>query len=41
MSGARIILTALKTLKRQNLQTALATLCVGGGQGASFLLEAN
>jgi acetyl-CoA C-acetyltransferase len=40
MSGARIVLTALKQLKRDNKKTALATLCVGGGQGASFLLEA-
>ena len=40
MSGARIVLTALKQLKKENKKTALATLCVGGGQGASFLLEA-
>ena len=40
MSGARIVLSALKQLKRENKQKALATLCVGGGQGASFLLEA-
>ena len=39
MSGARIVLTALKELKRRNNKLALATLCVGGGQGASFLLE--
>lgn len=41
MSGARIVLAALKELKRRKKQTALATLCVGGGQGASFILEAN
>ncbi|NQY22943.1 MAG: thiolase family protein [Campylobacteraceae bacterium] len=40
MSGARIVLSALKQLKRTNKKTALATLCVGGGQGAAFLLEA-
>jgi len=40
MSGARIVLTALKQLKKENKKRALATLCVGGGQGASFLLEA-
>jgi len=40
MSGARVVLTALKQLKRENKKRALATLCVGGGQGASFLLEA-
>ena len=39
MSSARIVLTALKELKRRNNKLALATLCVGGGQGASFLLE--
>ena len=36
MSGARIVLTALKELKRRNDKLGLATLCVGGGQGASF-----
>jgi acetyl-CoA C-acetyltransferase len=40
MSGARIVLASLKQLQRENKKTALATLCVGGGQGASFLLEA-
>ena len=40
MSGARIVLTALKQLKKENKKRAIATLCVGGGQGASFLLEA-
>ncbi len=39
MSGARIILHLLKELKRRELKTGLATLCVGGGQGASFLVE--
>ena len=39
MSGARIILTALKELKRRDKNKALATLCIGGGQGAAFLLE--
>jgi acetyl-CoA acetyltransferase len=39
MSGARIVLTALKELKRRNKNKALATLCIGGGQGAAFLLE--
>ena len=39
MSGARIVLTALKELKRRNKNRALATLCIGGGQGAAFLLE--
>ncbi|MDY3201342.1 MAG: thiolase family protein [Arcobacter sp.] len=39
MSGARIVLTALKELRRRKDKLALATLCIGGGQGASFLLE--
>ena len=39
MSGARIVLTALKELKRRDKNKALATLCIGGGQGAAFLLE--
>ncbi len=39
MSGTRIVLHTLKELKRRNLKTGLATLCVGGGQGASFLVE--
>ena len=41
MSGSRIVLTALKELRRRGgKKRALATLCVGGGQGAAFLLEA-
>ena len=40
MSGNRIILHVLKELQRKGLQKGLATLCVGGGQGAAFLLEA-
>ena len=38
-TGARIVLHTLKELKRKNLQSGLATLCVGGGQGATFILE--
>ncbi|CAA6811013.1 MAG: 3-ketoacyl-CoA thiolase (EC @ Acetyl-CoA acetyltransferase (EC [uncultured Campylobacterales bacterium] len=40
MTGTRIVLHALKELKRRGKQTALATLCIGGGQGASLVLEA-
>lgn len=39
-SGARLILTALKELKRRNGKNALASLCVGGGQGGAVWLEA-
>jgi len=38
-TGTRIVLTLLKELKRRNKQLGLATLCVGGGQGAAFALE--
>ena len=38
-SGARIVLHALKVLQRRNEQRALATLCIGGGQGGAMLLE--
>ena len=39
MSGSRIIIHALKELGRRKKKTALATLCVGGGQGGACLLE--
>ncbi|WP_072681930.1 thiolase family protein [Arcobacter sp. LA11] len=39
MSGTRIVLHTIKELKRRGKKTGLATLCVGGGQGASFLVE--
>lgn len=38
-TGTRLILTLLKELQRQGKQRGLATLCVGGGQGASFIVE--
>ncbi len=38
-SGARLILTVLKSLKRRNQKFGLASLCVGGGQGAAVILE--
>jgi len=39
MTGTRIVIHTLKELRRQNKQRGLATLCIGGGQGASFILE--
>jgi acetyl-CoA acetyltransferase family protein len=39
MTGTRLVIHTLKELRRRNKQTGLATLCVGGGQGASLLLE--
>ncbi len=38
-TGVRIVLTLLKELKRRNLNVGLATLCVGGGQGAAIVVE--
>ncbi|HAV60852.1 MAG TPA: acetyl-CoA C-acyltransferase, partial [Verrucomicrobiales bacterium] len=39
-SGARLVLTSLKELKRRNAKRALVSACVGGGQGAALWLEA-
>ena len=38
-TGGRLILTLLHELRRQGLQSGLATLCIGGGQGAALVLE--
>ena len=38
-SASRLVLTLLKELQRSDLEIGLATLCVGGGQGAAFVLE--
>jgi acetyl-CoA acetyltransferase len=40
-SATRLIITLLKEMKRRDLNLGLATLCVGGGQGAAFVLERN
>ncbi len=39
VSGTRLILTLLIELRRRQLGTGLATLCVGGGQGSAVILE--
>ncbi len=39
-SGARLLLTLLLEMRRRGARRGLATLCVGGGQGAAFVLEA-
>lgn len=41
MSGARIIIHALRELKRRGKHRALATVCIGGGQGAACVIEQN
>ena len=40
-SGTRLVLTLLKEMRRRNLSLGLATLCVGGGQGAALALESH
>lgn len=39
MSGGRLVLTLLREMKRRDLTLGLASLCVGGGQGAAMVLE--
>jgi 3-oxoadipyl-CoA thiolase len=39
MSGARLVLTALHQLEKTGAKRALATLCVGVGQGVTLALE--
>lgn len=39
MTGTRIVIHLLKELHRRKKRRGLATLCIGGGQGASFILE--
>jgi acetyl-CoA C-acetyltransferase/acetyl-CoA acyltransferase len=38
-SGARLLLTLALEMRRRGLKRGLASLCVGGGQGAAFVLE--
>lgn len=38
-SGARILVTLLHEMKRRNSRYGLATLCIGGGQGAASIVE--
>ncbi len=38
-SGARILVTLLHGLKRENKKYGLATLCIGGGQGTATIVE--
>ena len=39
VTGSRLILTLLKEMQRRNLHLGLASLCVGGGQGAAVIVE--
>ena len=38
-SGARILVTLLNAMKRRDLKTGLASLCVGGGMGMASVLK--
>ena len=38
-TGARLMLTILYELRRRNQSVGLVTLCVGGGQGAAYVVE--
>ncbi|HEV3437001.1 MAG TPA: acetyl-CoA C-acyltransferase, partial [Gemmata sp.] len=38
-TGTRLIITLLRALRDRGLKRGLATLCVGGGQGAAVWVE--
>ncbi|MCB0370918.1 MAG: acetyl-CoA C-acyltransferase, partial [Bdellovibrionales bacterium] len=38
-TGTRLVLTLMKEMIRRQTQFGLATLCIGGGQGGSMILE--
>ncbi len=38
-TGARLLVTLLNEMKKKNLTTGLATMCVGGGQGGAMVVE--
>lgn len=40
-TGARLVLTMLRELRRRHARRGLVSLCVGGGQGGALWLEAN
>ncbi len=40
-SGARILVTLIYEMKRQNLKKGCATLCIGGGMGIALCVERN
>jgi acetyl-CoA acetyltransferase family protein len=39
MTGTRLVIHTLKELRRRGKNRGLATLCIGGGQGAALILE--
>lgn len=38
-TGTRLVLTLMKEMQRRNTEFGLATLCIGGGQGGSVIIE--
>ena len=38
-TGTRIVVTLMKEMRRRNTEFGLATLCIGGGQGGSIIIE--
>jgi len=38
-TGARLVVTILHEMKRQNLHRGLVTMCIGGGQGMAMVIE--
>ncbi len=38
-TGTRIVITLMREMKRRSAQFGLATLCIGGGQGGSIVIE--
>jgi acetyl-CoA acyltransferase len=39
-TGTRLVVTLAKEMQRRKVQFGLATLCIGGGQGGSMIIEA-
>jgi acetyl-CoA acetyltransferase family protein len=39
VSGARLLIAMLMEMRRRRLKLGMASLCVGGGQGAAFVVE--
>jgi acetyl-CoA acetyltransferase len=39
MSGARLMLTALRELEHRKARYALCTMCIGVGQGIASIIE--
>ena len=38
-TGTRLVVTLLNLMKRKTTKYGLVSMCIGGGQGASFILE--